>query len=237
MQRIKPESLTGKVLESLAGFVADTQLTVGDRLPPERDIARQLGVSRALVREALQRWLVLGYIERINGRGTFLTREIRPNSRIVVVQVDDDLESLRSALEIRRALEPEAAALAARRASEKQVLHLRHLLANVEAAYQERGDAPAEDWLFHQAIYEASGNPLFIHLINSIRDSYKRFWENPVQEPNFARRGLAFHRELVSAIANRDPDLAREATLRILQVLEEDLHFETLPSTENDATE
>lgn len=230
MKPLEPQTLPGRVLESLASLVNDARLNVGDRLPPERDIAQQLGVSRALVREALQRWLVLGYITRKNGRGTFLVREIPRDAHLMVVPIGTDLASLRMVFEIRRALEPEAAALAARRATDEEIARLRALLADVEAAYAERDDAPDEDWAFHQAVYEASGNPLFLQIIDSLHHSFRRFWENPLQEPGFVRRGIVFHFDLVNAIEQRDPDAAREATLRILQVLEEEMHFDTLSS-------
>lgn len=231
MEPLTRQTLPGRVLESLAGFVHEANLAVGDRLPPERDIAQQLGVSRALVREALQRWLALGYITRKNGRGTFLARPIPRDAHLMVVHLGTDLQSLLATLEIRRALEPEAAALAARRATPAQVDHLRGLLAGIEAAYAARGDAPDEDWAFHQAVYETSGNPLFSQIITTIHHSFRRFWENPVQRPDFARRGLVFHRDLIEAIAAGDPDAARAATLRILQVLEEDLLAEHPPSS------
>lgn len=229
VQPLKSSTLPGRVLESLADFVNDKHLAVGDRLPAEREIARQLGVSRPLVREALQRWLALGYITRYNGRGTFLAREIPRNAHLMVVHLGIDIESLRATFEIRRALEPEAAALAAIRATPEQIAHLEALLADIEIAYRERNDAPDEDWAFHQAVYNATGNPLFLQIIDSIHHSFRRFWENPTQEPDFARRGLVFHHDLVRAIASRDADGAREATLNILQVLEEDLHFRKEP--------
>ncbi len=231
MKPLTPQTLPGRVLESLASFVNDAHLAVGDRLPPERDIASQLGVSRALVREALQRWLALGYITRKNGRGTFLAREIPQDAHLMVLHIGVDIASLRSTFEIRRALEPEAAALAAVRATPETVRKLRALLADVEAAYTEKDDAPDEDWAFHRAVYHATGNPLFLQIIDSIHHSFRRFWENPVQEPGFARRGIIYHLDLVNAIENHDPDAAREATLNILRVLEEELHFQELPDS------
>jgi DNA-binding FadR family transcriptional regulator len=229
LEPLTRQTLPGRVLESLAGFVHEANLAVGDRLPPERDIARQLGVSRALVREALQRWLALGYITRTNGRGTFLARPIPRDAHLMVVHLGTDVDSLLATLEVRRALEPEAAALAARRASPEQVERLRALLRDVETAYAERGDAPDEDWALHQAVYETSGNPLFPQLITTIHHSFRRFWENPIEKPDFARRGLVFHRDLVEAIAAGNPDDARAATLRILRVLEEDLLVDRAP--------
>lgn len=226
MRPLQPQTLPVRVLDSLSAFVRESKLTIGDRLPPEREIANQLGVSRALVREALQRWLALGYITRVNGRGTFLTQTIPVDSHPMVIHIGTDLTSLRSTFEIRRALEPEAAALAATRATPEQIRRLQCLFADVQAAYAQRNDAPEEDWAFHQAVYEASGNPLFLQIIDSIHLTFRRFWENPLQEPGFARKGIVFHAELVDAIERRDPEAAREAVVNILRILEEEMHFE-----------
>lgn len=223
MERIEPARLSSSILAALAGYIQRTGLTQGDRLPPERDIAHQLGVSRPLVREALQHWRALGFVETINGRGTFLRMEIVPDSRHVVLVLPPERAALMHALEIRRALEPEAAALAAARATPAQIATLASLLDAVEDAYRRVGDAPEEDWAFHQALYEASGNPLFRQLINAIHSIFHRFWENPVQRPDFARRGIVHHRTLVERIRAHDEAGARAASLRILQVLEEDL--------------
>jgi DNA-binding FadR family transcriptional regulator len=223
VERIAPTRLSASILAALAKHIQQTGLTEGDRLPPEREIALQLGVSRPLVREALQHWRALGFVETINGRGSFLRADIVPNHQHVVFILPQEQESLLHALEIRRALEPEAAALAAERATDEQVRALGALLDTVEDAYRRVGDAPDEDWAFHQALYEASGNPLFSQLIHAIHSIFHRFWENPVQRPGFAQRGIIHHRTLVERVRARDPEGARAAALSILQVLEEDL--------------
>ncbi|MGH2532650.1 MAG: FadR/GntR family transcriptional regulator [Thermomicrobiales bacterium] len=223
MERIAPSRLSSSILDALAGYIQRTGLTEGDRLPPERDIAQQLGVSRPLVREALQHWRALGFVQTINGRGTFLRTSLAPDSQHVVLILNRERESLLHTLEIRRGLEPEAAALAAMRATDAQIARLEDLIEAVEEAYRRVGDAPEEDWAFHQAVYEASGNPLFGQLINGIHSLFHRFWENPVNRPGFARRGIVHHRTLVEAIRARDPEGARAAALSILRVLEEDL--------------
>lgn len=221
MQRVKAESLTSSVLESLAKYVEDSSLEVGDKFPPEREVAQRLGVSRPLLREALQHWTTLGFVQKVNGRGTFLRSKISANNLVLVVNLEN--QSLLHALEIRRALEPEAAGLAALRATKEQISLLHHLLSDIEEAYRKYGDAPEQDWAFHQAIYTASGNPLFHQLIGGIRDVFHRFWENPFQKPDFARRGITHHHKLVACIEQGDTDGARASSLAILQVLEEDL--------------
>jgi DNA-binding FadR family transcriptional regulator len=224
MERLEQSRLSTSILNALAGYIERSGLTEGDRLPPEREIAQQLGVSRPLVREALQHWRSLGFIETINGRGTFLrVQSIAPDTQHVVLFINPERETLMQTLEIRRGLEPEAAALAAVRATPEQIEHLERLMDAIDDAYARVGDAPDEDWAFHQALYDASGNPMFGQLINAIHSLFHRFWENPVNRPGFARRGIVHHRTLVERIRDRDPEGARAAALLILQVLQEDL--------------
>ena len=223
MRRVEPIRLSESVLVELADYVQTSRLSVGDRLPPEREIALRLGVSRPLVREALGTWAALGIVEKRNGRGTFLRSAIGRDTRHLIVAVQPERQTLLQTLEIRRCLEPEAAALAANRATPAQIANLEHLLQAVEDAYERVGDAPAEDWAFHQAVYEATGNPLFGQLIVGFYEVFHRFWENPLGRPDFARRGLVHHHTLVERIRTHDPGGARAATLDILQVLEEEL--------------
>ncbi|MBN1285923.1 MAG: FadR family transcriptional regulator [Anaerolineae bacterium] len=211
------------VLDALAQDIRRNGLRVGDKLPPEREIAEHLGVSRAVVREALRHWATLGVVEKITGLGTFLRVPVTPDAEHFVVTLNPDRQVLLQTLEIRRALETEAAALAAVRATPGQIDELERLLEAVEAAYEQFDDAPEEDWAFHQAVYVASGNPLFVQLIEGILDLFHRFWQNPLNQPDFARRGLPQHRILVERIRAHDPEGARRATLDILQILEDEL--------------
>lgn len=223
MKRLKVSTLPANILEALAGFVEEMRLQPGDRLPAERLIAERLGVSRPIVREALGRWAALGIVETKNGRGTFLRQPITATTRHVVLPISDERSQLLETMEVRLALESEAAALAARRASPEQIAGLWRLLEAVERAYAERNDAPDEDWAFHLAIYEASGNPMFSRLIQGLGQGFHRFWENPLHQPDFARRGLPYHRMLAERIADRDPEGARTAVRLIMQVLREDV--------------
>lgn len=226
-------SRSQSVLDRLAHYVHRKGLVPGDRLPPEREMALQLGVSRPSVREALQQWAALGVVEKVTGLGTFLRTPITPHTEHLVVSLHPECLALLRTLEVRRALETEAAALAAERATSRQVEQLETLLSAVEEAYHLYDDAPEEDWAFHQAVFEASGNPLFVQLIEGILDLFHRFWQNPLNQPDFARRGLPYHRTLVERIRAHDPEGARRAVLDILQTLEDEI-VAAQPCTSND---
>lgn len=223
MQRLKPVSLSSNILEALVAYVQEMGLRPGDRLPAERIIAETLGVSRPIVREALGRWAALGVVDTLNGRGTYLRVAVSPGQTHLVLTLPAERDRLLQILEVRRALETEAAGLAARRATPAEVVELRRLMALVEQAYASQGDAPQEDWAFHRAVYRAAHNDLFIQFIDNASDLFHRFWENPLRVPDFARRGLPFHHDLVEAIARRDPGAAKACVEAIIRVTEEDL--------------
>ena len=112
---------------------------------------------------------------------------------------------------------------------------VRQEMAKVLAAYREvevdemervhlaEGTSGPEDLAFHLAIYDATHNPLFRQLLEQMREAFERFWDHPFDREDFARRSFPFHRELFDAIVDQDTAMAREKTLRILEVVEEDI--------------
>ena len=124
MQRIQPVQLTDSALISLSTYLRTQNVQVGDRLPAERIIAEQLGISRPILREALKRWVALGIIETRNGSGSYLRRPHEPGETYVIFSVSAERHRLLQLLELRRALEVEAAGLAAAQQPQSRLLLL-----------------------------------------------------------------------------------------------------------------
>ena len=93
----------------------------------------------------------------------------------------------------------------------------------METVHLRYGTAPEEDWAFHLSVYHAAGNPLFIQIVGQLRSALHRFWETPFGKSDFASRSFPMHRRLYEAIAARDPAAARQVTLDIIRITEEDL--------------
>ncbi|MCB1971451.1 MAG: FadR family transcriptional regulator [Geminicoccaceae bacterium] len=184
----------------------------------------QLEVGRSTVREALRQLEGMGVVERRIGSGTYLTRSIEENTVHLQVSLSLRQTELLNGLEIRRGLESEAVTLAALRAGEGQLSIIeRHLLAMEEHHARTGAGSARIDVQFHQAIYEATGNPLFVQLIGSLNDIFATFFTNPLKQPGFAERSFPFHRKLFEAIRDRNPEAARQHINDILDVVEEDL--------------
>ncbi len=214
------------VLDSLARFVRQEQLTPGARLPTERVLAERLKVSRNTVREALTRWEGLGLVERRHGSGTYLKAEVSPNMLHMPLTLPggQDFESLMHTLEIRRALEAEAAAHCALRATAGDIELIAAKLETMERVFLDtKGQNSDPDWEFHQSVYRASRNPLFEQIISAMQDVFHRFWEHPLGMRDFGHASFPYHRTMFERIAASDPDGARAEALKLIATVEDDL--------------
>lgn len=214
------------VLKALAGFVRQEALQPGERLPTERILADRLKVSRNTVREALTRWEGLGLVERRQGSGTYLKAAVSPDMLHMPLTLasGQDFHSLMQTLEIRRALEAEAAALCAKRATPADIAMITAKLDTMEEAARLRpGRSSEEDWEFHQSIYRASGNALFEQIIAAMQELFHRFWEHPLGVEDFGEASFPYHRTMYDRIVARDPDGARAEALKLIATVEDDL--------------
>jgi GntR family transcriptional regulator, transcriptional repressor for pyruvate dehydrogenase complex len=224
LKAIHPRSLDSAVLDALAGFIESAGIEPGSRLPSERLLCEQLGVSRPTVREALKRWEALGIVEMRKGAGAFLRASVSPNLLHVplILARPEKVENLLHVLQVRRALEGEAAAICARSASADDIAEIELALIRLETA-RAHGDDSEEDWQFHQAIYSAAANPFFTNIIQSMQNLMHQFWENPLNLPNFAAASHSYHRTMFEAIAGRDEDSARIEAWKIIDSVESDI--------------
>ena len=224
LKAIRPRSLDSAVLDALASFIESAGIEPGSRLPSERLLCGQLGVSRPTLREALKRWEALGIVEMRKGAGAFLKASVSPNLLHVplVLARPEKVESLLQVLQVRRALEGEAAAICAKSASADDIAEIEQALIRLETA-RALGDDADEDWQFHQTIYAAAANPFFTRITQSMQNLMHQFWENPLNLPNFAAASHPYHRTMFEAIARRDEDGARLEAWKIIDSVELDI--------------
>jgi GntR family transcriptional repressor for pyruvate dehydrogenase complex len=221
--RIVTQTKSEAVVESLTRFVSESNLQVNDRLPAERDLAQALGVSRPVLREALKHLEALGVVEPKPGSGTFLRSPLSPNDLRFVMRIELERESLIKLLELRRALESEAAALAAQRADEDGIRELERLVDTLEEEFRTKGDNPEADKAFHVALYRLADNRLIWDLVETVWDQIETFWNYPLGKQDFAKRTLPLHRVTFERIRDGDAPGARESILRMFAIVEEDL--------------
>lgn len=213
------------VSRALSRYIDEAALRPGDRLPAERNLMKSLAVGRSTVREVIRKFQALGIVEARKGSGTYLRRITSADAIHVPLMLDvgNLRDRLLQTLEVRRGLEMEASAAAARRATPEQLKVMEAKLDAMEAVHLVKGTAGREDLAFHLAIYDACGNPLFRQLLEGIREAFEGFFDQPFDRPDFAKRSFPFHRELFDAIRKGDEKKARKKTKQILAVVEDDI--------------
>lgn len=214
-----------ETLTALGLYVEKSGLKAGDRFPAEREMMDALKVGRSTIREAIRQMQALGILETRKGSGSYLRRAISGSSIHMPLTIEAATlrDGLLQTLDVRRGLEVEASALAALRANPADIGRMEETLIEMERVHLEKGTAGREDLAFHLSIYAATGNPLFGQLLEQMREAFERFFAKPFDRPDFARRSFPFHRELFDAIAAGHAERAREKTLAILAIVEEDI--------------
>lgn len=210
------ETLTSQLVRTLTERIAKGALKPGDKLPSEQELIEQFRVSRTVVREAISSLRAAGLVVTQQGVGAFVLEAAAEPFRINENSLDLIKEVI-NVLELRIALEAEAAALAAQRRTPEQVAAMRAALERMEAAIAESEDAVAPDLEFHTIIAEATGNTHFTHLFNYLgalmipraRVQTFRFFAD--DRTKYLRRVNREHEDIYQAIARQDSDAARSA--------------------------
>ena len=218
LQTIEPRRLYRQIADQLRMLIRDGEYPLGTRLPAERDLAQQLGVSRPSVREALIVLEVEGLVEVRSGSGVHVrSRETPASARRVGPGAFGLFEIFRA----RGLVEGEIAALVARNPNQGLLAELDGALAQMEADI-DAGTMPIEgDRRFHLLIAGATDNGPLLRTVTELYDMrnsplFERFGQH-FESADSWRTAVAEHRAIVDALAARDPDAARAAMHRHLQ--------------------
>jgi GntR family transcriptional repressor for pyruvate dehydrogenase complex len=209
-QRVVQTRISDKVVEQMLALIDSLRLKPGDRLPGEREMRDQLSVSRSALREAIRIMESQGVLDVRPGLGTFVSSRptlARLPSRLATWLAENKGQVI-ELLEVRGALEPLAAALAARRASADQIAGMQQVLAQTEADAA-RGNLEGiveGDIQFHKLISESGGNALLIELNDNINGSLLESRYAYYSLPTRVEASSQGHRQVMAAIAAHDPD-------------------------------
>jgi DNA-binding FadR family transcriptional regulator len=223
LQTVAPQRLYRQIAEQLRLLMVSGEFALGSRLPAERDLAVQLGVSRPSVREALIALEVEGMIEVRTGSGIYVQRT-EPPSKSAAAETDANTPTDWGPLEVMSArllVEAEVAALAATHAQKADLKAIKVGLQQMklEAA---RDQAPREgDEAFHEAIAQACGNSVLL-------DTVQRYWQarnGPLFErlgdyfehPESWQAAIGEHQQVLLAIEAHDASAARKAMQKHLR--------------------
>ncbi|MEV8623684.1 FadR/GntR family transcriptional regulator [Streptomyces sp. NPDC051079] len=213
--------VTDEAIEKIKAMIVSGELGPGSKLPKEADLAERLGLSRNSLREAVKALSVIRVLDVRQGDGTYVT-SLQPQLLLdtlgFVVDFHQD-DTVLEFLEVRRILEPAAAAMAARVMPDEDIAALREVLDDLaeDASLEE---LIANDFAFHRAIAVGSGNTVLCSLIEGLSGptARARTWRG-VTEEGAVERTRQQHRAIFEAIAGRRPDLAHSwATVHVAGV-------------------
>jgi len=208
------------VRDAILAMIGDGELSEGDRLPPERDLANHFGVSRTTLRDAIRELELLGYLNVRQGDGTVVRNPggealAKPFRRLLrgEPQLADDL------LQFRRILEPEVAALAAARCTEADAAELRAALERQSRMVNTGRRLLGEDLGFHRLIARVAGNTTVLHVLNVLQAMLydMRSHMLTADQPALA---LEQHTAIADAIIVGDAAAARTAVHDHLEAVE-----------------
>lgn len=204
-------AVTDEAITKIKEMIVAGDLSPGDRLPREADLAERLGLSRNSLREAVKALSLIHVLDVRQGDGTYVT-SLEPSLLMGAMEFVVDFhrdDTVLHFLEVRRILEPAATAMAALRMTDDDVADLRRHLDAIAAA-PTIDELVAADLKFHRRIADGSGNVVIGSLLDGLSGPTQRarVWRGLTQT-GAVERTLAEHRAIVDAIAAREPDVAR----------------------------
>lgn len=213
-------SVAKSVMQQIRSAMEAGELSRGDRLPPEPDLAQQLQVSRGSVREALKVLEVLGILEVRRGSGTYIADaprlpEIDPLLFLLLLE-DGNREQL---VELRLMVEVGFTLVAQQKISSDGIKRLEESIALLEEAEKRKKVGPEHDLLFHRIILEETGNPFIVQLGSTVLELFRESIARGVK--GYPRHAVRHHKMILEAIRSGDPRQVEDAIKQSFEVWQE----------------
>lgn len=230
--QVRQRRLSDDIVEQLEGMILEGTLKSGERLPAERALAEQFGVSRPSLREAIQKLVAKGLLVSRQGGGNYVADSLGSTfSDPLLHLLENNPEAQRDLLEFRQTLEASCAYYAALRATEVDRERLTEAFDALQDCYARadevsRQEEGAADARFHLAIAEASHNAVLLHTIRGLFDLLKRNVVTNIggmyqQRTETRDMLISQHRDLYQAIIEGRAEQAREVSTRHLLYVQE----------------
>lgn len=226
MTPFEKKSVSERVVEYIQSEIKKGNLTPGDKLPSEQVLSKELQISRASLREALQKLEVSGVIDIKHGKGSFVSSN--PSVEALKNLIPPLLLSINQGviklLEARRFVEIGTARLAAKNASQEQKIFLKDCIDKMEKALQNEDfdSFQQADLDFHLKIAESSGNEVLARILDALRDLMVEQLNVILQVPGRMDSSLEYHKKVYKAVRNGDGEKAGQAIDKHISNAEED---------------
>jgi GntR family transcriptional regulator, transcriptional repressor for pyruvate dehydrogenase complex len=197
------------VIEYVKERIANGTYAPSQRLPSVSELAQEVGVGVSTAREGIRVLGNLGLVRVHQGQGMFVTEDarLREDPLEALALIEDS--SLLSVLEVRRIFEPEAAALAAQRATDEQIQSLMKAAAEQERQVRRSGDAIQSEFGFHRLLVDAAHNPVLFKMMHSIDDLLLDSRRRTLRIIVNQEHSVHYHFLISHAIQSRDAEQAR----------------------------
>jgi len=234
-QKIKPKRISDEIFEQVRKLIVEGKLKPGDKLPPERELASQMGVSRPTLREAINKLEARGLLEQRQGGGTFVKSLGNETFDFAFEEYANKKNAIVDLMEVRKILETWAAYTAAERITDEELRQLEQYLKEMEEALKKGKIGYDSDADFHSTISYATKNIFLIHIMNTIYQWIEKIsYEVRSRLYNdYYKHDLLFkqHKAIYIAIKNKDGLEAYSAMLShmnyvmdsVKKIVEEDL--------------
>ncbi|HET6443257.1 MAG TPA: FadR/GntR family transcriptional regulator [candidate division Zixibacteria bacterium] len=218
--------LSQVVADYITDLIMSGELDEGDRLPSERELAEEMGVSRTVVREAIKLLRAAGLLRVRVGIGSFVTLPSRnileePLSRFST----PEKRKIAELIELREAIEPPITALAAKNATSEDISKLELAIEEMQANLNNPHEYIIADNVFHNTLAEATQNSLFQLIVHSIVDLLQESRRLAVSSPGAAKRSSYHHRQILEAVKARDVEGAQVAMIAHMSQIKGDIEI------------
>jgi GntR family transcriptional repressor for pyruvate dehydrogenase complex len=226
---IKHTRISDEIANQIKTLISEGKLKPGDKLPPERELIKQFGVSRPSLREALNSLVATGFLEVKQAKRTYiksLTSGVMEDPLSLLIKAD--ALKIFDLLEVREAW---GAVHAAQRASEEDIQRLENIVEDMKIAVEEGRPWDKQDTDFHLALAQATHNTIQIHMMSTIYDILMDYmsaiFAGVFKDRDKARKLFQQHYQIFNAIKSRSPEKARERILKHLDYVESELKTST----------
>jgi GntR family transcriptional repressor for pyruvate dehydrogenase complex len=221
LREVKKEKIFEDIVRQIRRLIKTGMLRAGDKLPPERDLAKTCKVSRASVREAIRVMESAGLVRTRVGDGTYIeTNSVENLVGPLATIVAGGRESLMDIFSVRKMVEPTLAYLAAERATADEVLHLKKVLIRQRKKMGNRVLVTEIDYSFHLFLAKMAKSEVFLKFYSTLAELINQTREEFLQEGDRPKKSVEGHEEILLAIENRDPAQAKKAMSRHIRSIE-----------------
>ena len=214
LQIVESQRLYQQVAEQLGGLIDRGEFRAGERLPPERELSKKLGVSRPVVREAMIALEIAGLVEVRGGAGAFV-KTMRPGADRALAALPDQGPSPFDLIAARKLLEGEIAYAAATAIQPKDLQRLEHSIEEMRADIDAGHDSRPADRVFHVCLAEATRNAMLAHVVDGMwTHMLTPIFDTLGRHANLSgndRMTVDDHSIIVAALKRHDAEGARDA--------------------------